>query len=170
MSVLKNPKHERFAQELAKGKSAAEAYENAGYKKNTGNAATLKSQQSISTRINELLSEREQMHAQATARAVERVSLTKEWVLGTLIENVQRAMQAEAVTDREGNETGEYTYQGHVANRSLELLGKELGMFVDRKEVGGPGDFSDKTDAQLEQEIAADLALLRIAVPKHTEH
>ena len=41
---------------------------------------------------------------------------------------------------------------------------------VHKHEHGGPGDFSDKTDAQLEQEIAADLALLRIAVPKHTEH
>ena len=29
---LKNPRHERYAQELAKGKSQAEAYEAAGYK------------------------------------------------------------------------------------------------------------------------------------------
>jgi phage terminase small subunit len=32
MSALDNPKHERFAQELAKGKSQVEAYAEAGYK------------------------------------------------------------------------------------------------------------------------------------------
>lgn len=30
--------------------------------------------------------------------------------------------------------SGEYKYDGSVANRALELLGKELGMFVDRSE------------------------------------
>ena len=28
----------------------------------------------------------------------------------------------------------EYTYQGSVANKALELLGKEIGMFVERRE------------------------------------
>jgi hypothetical protein len=44
-------------------------------------------------------------------------------------------MQAEAVTDREGNETGEYQYAGAVANRALELLGKHLGLFPDKLQV-----------------------------------
>jgi phage terminase small subunit len=34
MPVLSNPKHERFAQELAKGKTADEAYQLAGCKPN----------------------------------------------------------------------------------------------------------------------------------------
>jgi hypothetical protein len=38
------------------------------------------------------------------------------------------------VRDRDGNATGEYSYSGSVANRALELLGKELGMFVDRNQ------------------------------------
>jgi hypothetical protein len=41
------------------------------------------------------------------------------------------------VTDREGNELGEYQYQGNVANRSLELLGKHLGLFIDKVEHTG---------------------------------
>lgn len=65
----------------------------------------------------------------------ERVELSQDWVVERLRENVDRAMQAEAVKDREGNETGDYTYQGSVANRALELLGKHIGMFVDRSEV-----------------------------------
>ena len=36
------------------------------------------------------------------------------------------------MTNRQGEPTGDYVYQGTVVNRSLELLGKELGMFADR--------------------------------------
>jgi phage terminase small subunit len=132
MPALENPKHERFAQELAKGIAADKAYEAAGFKPNRGNAATLKQKESISNRVTELLSEREAIHAQATADAIKSTALTKEWVIETLKENVARAMQATEVKRADGTGTGEYQYQGSVANRALELLGKELGMFVDR--------------------------------------
>ena len=133
MPALQNPKHERFVQELAKGVSADKAYEAAGFKPNRGNAVTLKQKQSISNRVSEILGERESIHAQATAQAIASTALTKQWVIETLMENVARAMQAKPVrTDDEGEATGEYQYQGSVANRALELLGKELGMFVDR--------------------------------------
>jgi DUF438 domain-containing protein len=52
-----------------------------------------------------------------------------------LQENVERAMSIEPVLDGKGHPTGVYKYQGSVANRALELLGKELGMFIDRNEV-----------------------------------
>jgi hypothetical protein len=58
---------------------------------------------------------------------------TRAWVLERLAENVRRAMQIEPVTLR-GVPTGEYRYEGSVANRALELLGKELGLFVERSE------------------------------------
>jgi hypothetical protein len=35
-------------------------------------------------------------------------------------------------------------------NRLAELLGKELGMFIDRKEVGAPNDFARMTDEELD--------------------
>jgi hypothetical protein len=57
MPVLSNAKHELFAQGLAEGKTADEAYSSAGYKPNRGNAATLKANQSISDRVTELLAE-----------------------------------------------------------------------------------------------------------------
>jgi phage terminase small subunit len=132
MPAPPNAKHELFAQALASGKTATEAYVAAGYKANRGNAATLKQDQSISNRVVEILAERENIHAQATAEAIEKAGLTKEWIIGRLIENVDRAMQSEPVKDSKGVPTGEYTYQGNVANKALELLGKELGMFVDR--------------------------------------
>lgn len=137
MPTLKNPKHERFAQELAKGTTAEKSYEAAGYKANRGNATKLKQNESILRRVPELLALRERMHGQSTAKAIERVSLTKEWVLAKLIDNVQRASQAVPVLDADGKETGEYRYQGAVANRALELLGKHLGMFVELHELSG---------------------------------
>ncbi len=36
MPVLKNARHEKLAQYIAKGMSATEAYEKAGYKRNDG--------------------------------------------------------------------------------------------------------------------------------------
>jgi phage terminase small subunit len=126
MTQLTNPRHERFAHELALGKSARDAYELAGYSRNTGNCIRLKANESIRARVAEL-----------QAEAAELVGLTRAWVLGRLMENVNRSMQYEAVTDREGAPTGEFAYQGAVANRGLELLGKDIGMFVDRQELTG---------------------------------
>jgi phage terminase small subunit len=56
MPVLKNPKHERFAQELAKGETADEAYQLAGYSENRGNAVRLKANESVMKRVKELQS------------------------------------------------------------------------------------------------------------------
>jgi len=54
MPALQNPKHERFAQALAKGKTADEAYVLAGYAENRGNAVRLKTNESIVKRVAEL--------------------------------------------------------------------------------------------------------------------
>ena len=77
MPVLKNPKHERFAQEVAKGLSAAQAYEKAGYAPNRHNASALAQKQPIQARVSELLEKREQVHSQATAAAIEKTGLTQ---------------------------------------------------------------------------------------------
>jgi hypothetical protein len=54
MGILKNPRHELFAQELAKGKSASEAYTLAGYKACRQNASRLSSHDDIKARVTEL--------------------------------------------------------------------------------------------------------------------
>jgi hypothetical protein len=56
--------------------------------------------------------------------AVDRV-----WVVKQLIEVVERAMQAVPVRDKKGYPMGSYVFQGQVANKALELIGKSLGMF-----------------------------------------
>lgn len=174
MPVLSNARHERFAQELAKGKTATEAYELAGYKSNRGNATTLKQDQSISIRVNDLLAEREGQHAQATAKAVDQVALTKAWVLSQLIDNAmisagQKTIKLK-VMPRGADVPVEVEVNARDAaatNRALELLGKELGMFIDRKEVGQPGDFASMRDDELFETIKDRAKALGVTVPKH---
>ena len=71
------------------------------------------------------------------------------------MENVEKAMQAVPVLDNQGNPTGVYKYEGSVANRALELIGKEYGMFIDRKEIGGAGAFDHLDDDELSRTIEA---------------
>jgi phage terminase small subunit len=54
MSALSNPRHEKFAQGLAEGKSAINAYELAGYKPDRGAASRLSANVNIETRVAEL--------------------------------------------------------------------------------------------------------------------
>ena len=72
MPVLKNTRHETFAQGLAKGKTSDEAYADAGFKPNRGNATRLKANESVSDRVKEL-------QAQGAERALVSIeSLTEE--------------------------------------------------------------------------------------------
>ncbi|MEN6549147.1 MAG: hypothetical protein ABFE07_24145 [Armatimonadia bacterium] len=69
MPILSNARHERFAQELAKGKSATEAHAAAGYKPNRGNASTLSNEQSILNRVAEIQG-RTAIRAEVTAASL----------------------------------------------------------------------------------------------------
>ena len=159
MPILANARHEVFAQEIAKGTEAGEAYVKAGFKANGGNARRLKLDEAVKKRVEAILSERSMVHEKGLERAIERTALSKEWVIEGLIENVDRAMQAVEVKDHKGHGTGEYKYDGSVANQALNLLGKELGMFVEKSESHNfnhaiSGDLP--TDEQWEQEHATE--------------
>lgn len=65
MPALTNPKHERFAQELAKGKSQAEAYKAAGYAPSEPNASRLTSNEKVRVRVAEI-QERGAIRAEVT--------------------------------------------------------------------------------------------------------
>ncbi len=68
----------------------------------------------------------------AVAPRAECPEISQAWVVERLVANATRAMQAVPVVDRDGNPTGRYTYQGSVANRALELLGKHVGLWTER--------------------------------------
>lgn len=153
MPVLTNKKQERFAIELAKRTPQGQAYELAGYKRNDAHASRLAKDGKIMARVAEL-------QERVTAKVVERVTINRIWVLDMLRENLERALQHKAVLDTEGNPTGEYRYEGNVANRALELIGKELGMFIDRKEIRHTTDLDTMSDHELVATLARETRLL----------
>ena len=117
MPLLENAKHERFAQALAAGKSAVDAYEFAGYRRNRGHASTLRKDPKLLIRVDEILETRGQIRGRGALAAIERACLTKSTVIDMLI------------ADRElARKNG----QSSAAIRATELIGIELGMFVKR--------------------------------------
>lgn len=54
MPALENPRHERFAQLLAKGETADAAYVAAGYAENRHNASRLKTNETVTRRVAEI--------------------------------------------------------------------------------------------------------------------
>lgn len=128
MNILKNKKHEHFALLVAKGQKPEQSYITAGYSRNGARnaAARLLRNRGILLRIDEL-------RAIANERIVEKTGVDKAWVIQELVENVRMAKAAIPVKNKEGENLGEYKQDLSAANKALELIGKELGMFIDRK-------------------------------------
>jgi len=121
-------KQEKYVQGLFAGLSQREAYKQAFNCKRMTNktideaASRLANTSKIIARLKELTDE---------LKAKSMVSV--EWVLKKLIEVNKKCMQAEPLYDKDGNIV-EYTFQAAGANKSLELIGKHLGMFTDKIE------------------------------------
>jgi hypothetical protein len=102
----------------------------------------------------------------AVARAIERTAITKEWVLDELRKNVERASTAIPVTFR-GKKTGVYRFDANGVNRALELIGKELGMFSDKREENSFRLDRQRLERMTEDErISENRALLKEARAK----
>ncbi|WP_185643538.1 hypothetical protein [Burkholderia sp. Bp8990] len=95
------------------------------------------------------------LRREISERAIQAVSLDRQWVLKRLMTVAERCMQAEPVL-KNGESTGEYKFDSAGANRALELLGKELGMFVERKQVD-LNPLTQMSDEDL-MRVAAELA------------
>lgn len=78
--------------------------------------------------------------AEAHKAREKRVELDADWVLSRLKLNVERAMQETQATNREGEPVGDFEYDGAVANKALELLGKHLALFVDKVQTEHSGE------------------------------
>lgn len=75
MPILRNPRHERFAQELAAGCGITEAYVRAGYDDSPASATRLSKK--VKLRVDEL-------RAAATTAAAQKLAITEERVLAEL--------------------------------------------------------------------------------------
>lgn len=122
MPVLKNHKWERFAQELAKGKTADEAYQNAGYEENRGNAARLKANESVMKRVEEL-----------QGKTAEITAVTASDLTMKLMEIAREAFNIESVGGL------------NVARNAYMDIAKLNGLIIDRAETSTTvKDISDK--------------------------
>jgi hypothetical protein len=139
---LTNPRHERYAQLRASGKSEVDSYVGAGFKANRGNAARLNANESVRARI-----------AAVQGAAAERVEINRAWVVSKLAQNVENSM----LVEREGAKViPAPTYHPTAANRALELLGKNIGMFRDPVEPAE--NFPPRIPHEIEDRGRYDLA------------
>ena len=135
MPVLRNARHERFAQELAKGKSQSEAYEAAGYNPSRSAAARLFSDVNIRERLAEL---------------GERVAAKTEITAALLAERLMRiADVAEKTGIAVDDETGEARESSSkhlgVARAALMDVAKLNGLIVDKADLtSSDGSLSPK--------------------------
>ena len=132
MPTLKNAKHELFAQGVAKGLSATEAYEKAGYKPHQPSASRLLSNAMVERRIDEL-----------KAKAAERAITTVEDIARQLDEDRQFARQ-----------------NGSAAAAVSATMGKAkvLGLIVEKQDhTSSDGSMSPRalTSEELEKELAS---------------
>jgi phage terminase small subunit len=131
MPALSNARHEKFAQEISKGKTATEAYVLAGYKPNDGNAATLKGNQRVLERIAELQ---------------EAGSLRVEVTIASLI---QEAAEIQTAAMADG--------QHSAAVAALTAKAKLAGLWIDKNENTNRNvDPTAVSDAELAAVVAGE--------------
>lgn len=125
-----NAKQTRFCEEYIIDLNAKQAAIRAGYSEKTSGEMGYENlnKPQIADRIAELKAGRSA-----------KTEITAEYVLSSLYKVAERCMQEEAVKGQDGEVSGEYKFEHSGANKSLELLGKHLGLFVERKELSGPG-------------------------------
>lgn len=119
MPVLKDPKHEAFAQAVADGKSAREAYEQAGYERHDGNASRLRSNEKVASRIAELLEKR--------AKSAQSVS---KWEAATLFERMNLLIDKSV-------EAGDFKAAMDGQKFVLKCFGYEDSPTLTHEHVGG---------------------------------
>ena len=139
MAPLTNPRHERFAQEIVQGKSATEAYINAGY-----DVGSDKSANEAGSRLSRNVKVRariEELQGKAAVRAEISVARFTEDLL-------RIAKKAEDLDGAPGLA---------VSKGAIMDAAKLNGLVIDRKELGAPGEFAD-IDKMTTDELRAYLA------------
>lgn len=110
MPALSNTRHERFAQELAKGKSQVEAYEAAGYKASRSAASRLAEDVNICERVAEIQ---------------ERGAIRAEITVASLTAELQEIMRAAKLQNESAPHLG-------VARQSVMDIAKLNGLVIDK--------------------------------------
>jgi hypothetical protein len=171
MPMLPDARHEKIAQALARGAGIGNAYAEGGYKRNAVAASKFCAKPAIQARVAEIRTLRDKLalqHEIATSADIARkLGITKEKILSALWQNAERCLAGQLAVDEDGKEIpGKYALKPDAAgaSRALQLLGMEaFSMFVERHEVGQPGDFARLTDDELAQKVTQDAEALGLS-------
>ena len=142
MPVLVMIRRELYAQARAGGKTLEAAHLEAGYEGNASAAHKLESRYpEVKTRIAELMEQNDAARQQGMKEAAKAQAfdegLTRAEVLAGLRKVFEMAVEARPISKTVKGKaiTVGYTVNLQAANRALELMGKEAGMFIDRKHI-----------------------------------
>lgn len=145
MPVLRNKRHEHFATLVAQGITQTQAAQTVGYA-----PLSCAQQASVTIRLPQVAARVAELKAAITAQVAASTGIDKAWVVEKLVENAAGALQDQPLYDDEQTEIGRTApspANRAVANRAYELIGKELGMFVERVEHTGHIDLVERLQA-----------------------
>ena len=152
MPVLANHRRELFTQLLFQGFPAVDAYEKAGYKRHDGNACTLANHPEVLARLEEIRGE--QGWPVGTRAIAARANVTVETLIDDSEKVLQRAMKV--------NQLG-------AANTAIKGKAILSGKWIERAEIGAPGEYETMTDEELERQIMERVARLGLGEVSETQ-
>lgn len=189
-------RRERFAQELAKGKSARQAYEDAGYRPHKAHGNRLRNQPDIQARYNELIAssvQRTEVTAAGVIKELAQLAFAnfadfmkvgpdgQPWLDFSKLTREQAAALTEVTVDElksargaEGREVRRVRFKLADKRAALADLCKLLGLFREHVEVtgrdGGPVKTQQISDFDAARRIAFVLARATVvATPEPIE-
>lgn len=170
MPLLRDPRHEKIVQTYVKGSGQVDAYVTGGFKRNHGNACKFFARPEVKQRVQELREKKQNIEMtreiEVSRDVAHKLGITKEKIIQALWFNGQRCLRGNPVLDENGVQTGKFSGKPDAAgaNRAFQLIGMECyGMFVERHEIGNPGDFGRLTDEELAARMEADAAALGLS-------
>lgn len=132
------PKQQRFVDEYLIDLNATAAYKRAGYKAQGNSAEASASVLLRNPKVQEAVQA-------AIRKRQERVELSQDYVIRTILDTIERCRQARPVFDKKGEPVfvmvGEdenkrlapaYTFEASAVLKGTELLGRHLKMFTDK--------------------------------------
>ena len=151
------PKQERFVELVLAGANQTDAYRQAYDCKRMAdksifvNACKLRANAKVAQRL-----------ALIQHKATEVLKLDRAWVLERLMRNASICLGETKIKlmlrARDGKvvEVDAHRPNPEAANKALELLGKEIGLFIERSEVGQPGEFAELKDDALREAMVKE--------------
>lgn len=137
MPQIHNKKQELFCRFVAEGETYTQAYELAGYTPSTSNSSVLANKPDIAARIAELKAEKQANELEFRVRLAEaKIDPDENAVTEVIQWTIQKVLDALSENARLAQIAGEFG----AAHKSLELIGKALGMFDSKNPKDNDGN------------------------------